>query len=164
MEYSVQGPDITQVLKDLERIQEGSSRATHEGIQECALVAERESQRNAPISPTRGQMNRQRKTRRRTRRKSRATSRPSPGRLVDSIEQQVMGDEASIFVSTNSPAGKYAEYIHDKKGKPGGWQKRGPGTKAKGNRADEKFIERAVMDNRKKYSEILEAHHRKVKT
>lgn len=36
------------------------------------------------------------------------------------------------------PGGKYALRIHDEKGKA--WRRRGPGTVAKGARADDKFI------------------------
>ena len=51
-------------------------------------------------------------------------------------------DHVSIMVPSNSPAGKYAGYIHDEKGSK--WFKRGVGTIAKGPQADEKFIPRAI--------------------
>ena len=50
-------------------------------------------------------------------------------------------DFVSIFVPSNSPGGKYAEKIHDKKGVQ--WRNRGPRTKQKGADADDKFIFRA---------------------
>lgn len=66
---------------------------------------------------------------------------------------------ATIYVAENgycrSPKGyNYAKRIHDEKGSK--WWKRGAGTIAKGARADEKFIERAVKDNADKYQGLIE--------
>jgi len=63
------------------------------------------------------------------------------GSLMRSITHEVGVDFVSIFVPSNSPGGKYAEKIHDKKGVD--WQNRGPRTKQKGSKADDKFIDRA---------------------
>ena len=81
------------------------------------------------------------------RRKPNASSRPMPGALQNSITMRNTSDRVEIFVPENSPAGKYAIYIHDMKNQIGGWRNRGSGTIAKGAQADEKFIERAIHDN-----------------
>ena len=62
----------------------------------------------------------------------------------------------SVFVASNSQAGRYARRIHDEKGVT--WRNRGPGTIAKGARADEKFIERAIKDNVQKFRDFIEHH------
>lgn len=65
----------------------------------------------------------------------------NPGGLERSIQFEHDAEHAAVFVASNAEAGAYAEIIHDKKGVK--WHERGPGTQAKGERADEKFIERA---------------------
>lgn len=47
-----------------------------------------------------------------------------------------------VKVPYSSPAGKYANYIHNLRYIK--WWKRGPGTMAKGRNAKEKFLDRAV--------------------
>lgn len=61
---------------------------------------------------------------------------------------------ATIFVATNSEAGKYAFRIHEQKGTA--WKNRGPGTIAKGSQADDKFIVRAINDTRPQQIAILQ--------
>ena len=112
-------------------------------IRQCGLHALRESKRNAPRSPTMKQRSATLVRKRRTKQKS------APGGLERSIVCDIMGDTAIIYVLQNSAAGKYARRIHDMKGKT--WWKRGAGTVAKGDRADEKFIYRALKDNAKAY-------------
>jgi hypothetical protein len=86
-------------------------------------------------------------------RNPRATSRPKPGGLTRSIGMTWDNTNATIFVATNSEAGKYAFRIHEEKGKT--WKNRGPGTVAKGPKADEKFITRAIADTQGKQLAIL---------
>lgn len=107
-----------------------------------ATMVEIRAKRNAPISPSLGQLAAQRTTTRKVSRKRRATSRPARGGLQNSIDSTYTGKQASVFVSANSPAGKYAYKIHEEKGQT--WHKRGPGTRAKGPAADHEFIKRAV--------------------
>ncbi len=75
-------------------------------------------------------------------------TRPAPGGLERSISNEVIisGDDvtANVFVASNSEAQGYAKKIHDEKGKS--WHRRGRGTINKGDRADDKFIARAVHD------------------
>lgn len=66
----------------------------------------------------------------------------------------------AVFVARNAEAGKYAKRIHDEKG--ASWQNRGPGTIAKGPRADELFISRALEDNRPKIDAIMADELKKV--
>lgn len=96
------------------------------------------------------------------RRKAGSHSRPAPGGLENSIQWRLVGrgarQDAEIYVAANAPAGKYAKRIHDEKGKS--WRNRGPGTVAKGARADDKFIERAVEKARKRLASIANTHLR----
>lgn len=136
---------------------------------------------NAPKSPTQAQLDATRKhdkkwlaaNRKRVRarlakkaaREGRVTGhhRPSPGGLEESVEFEVNAQklELSVFVADNSKARKYAKRIHDEKGVS--WKKRGPGTVAKGARADDKFIERALKENETHIGAIIEDEMRKVK-
>lgn len=83
----------------------------------------------------------------------RLTSWKNPGGLVRSIECESDEEHAAVFVASNAEAGEYAHIIHDMKGVK--WHERGPGTQAKGDRADEKFIERAQPDAVQKLNDYL---------
>lgn len=161
MEMSVELKGVPEALQTLRRVAKDGEAATGRALGRISLLVQREARKNAPKGPTRAQLNRRRKTRRKVTRNARATSRPSPGGLIASIEREVRGDEARIFVASNSRAGKYAYRIHELKNKPGGWRYRGPGTVAKGARADEKFIERAIVDERGNILDIIKSEHRK---
>ena len=98
-------------------------------------------------------------------RKKRASSGKAhavPGGLEKSIEAASIREGCSIFVASNSPAGKYAKRIHDEKGEK--WWKRGPGTVRKGAQADEKFIERALRDRAQQNINLIMGEILKVAT
>jgi len=86
-------------------------------------------------------------------------SRPMLAGLMQSIQSEVIKTRneinGSVFISENSAAKKYARKIHDEKFKT--WKWRGVGTQAKGERADHKFIERAMNASEKSISDILES-------
>lgn len=110
----------------------------------------REANANAPRSPTKKQHSK-------TLKRKRITARRQffPGGLEKSIAAETLPNgDVSVFVAKNSYAADYARYIHDEKGTR--WFKRGAGTVAKGARADEKFIERAVNDNAERYRKVYE--------
>ena len=140
--------ELERTLQNLRRVAPSACRVA---LQKCGAFAMREAKANAPKSPTMKILSATLKRKKRTSRKM------MPGGLEKSIEYKVAdnGKAVSIFVSSNSFAAKYAKRIHDDKGRT--WQKRGPGTVAKGARADEKFIERAIKDNVGKYAAIVEA-------
>lgn len=121
----------------------------HRALARCGAFAMREAKDNAPKSATMKQLSATLKRKKRTSRKM------MPGGLEKSIEYEILPGDAgcSVFVASNSFAAKYARRIHDEKGKT--WRNRGPGTVAKGARADEKFIERAIKDNVDKYTAIF---------
>lgn len=93
----------------------------------------------------------------RARRKAESHSRHAPGGLMASIQWRLRGKglstDAEVYVAANAEAGKYAKRIHDEKGKT--WRKRGPGTVAKGARADDKYILRAVQQAAKDFPELF---------
>lgn len=124
-------------------------------------LVQREAKKNAPKSPTMQELaNRSTGTQAqrdagKRRRNDRATSRPSPGGLEQSIEMRSNAMNAEVFVAANSSAGRYAWRIHEEKGET--WFRRGKGTIAKGDRADEKFIERALNDNAENIRKIAQS-------
>lgn len=136
-------------------IAESGKKATagvQRGMREIVKVVAKKAFDYAPRSPTRTIASATLKRNRRSK------SQRMPGGLEKSIRSEVLveGGEitGSVFIAANSPAGKYAKRIHDEKGKT--WWKRGPGTRAKGDKADEKFVERAIEDSRKYFQRIME--------
>lgn len=139
-----------------------------------AMLWQRESIRNANRSPTMAQMRAARgakwdaKGRKPTAKQKaaweasrdpRATSRAKPGGLERSIKAAsgvTWGTLAwaEVFVPSDSEAATYAVKIHDEKGRT--WRNRGVGTIAKGDRADEKFITRALEAESDKFRDIFD--------
>ncbi len=145
--------ELERTLQNLRRVAPSACRVA---LQKCGAFAMREAQENCPVSPTMKQLSATLK------RKKRTSQKTTPGNLKLSIAFDVSPDgmATSVFIPQNalcvSKKGfNYAKRIHDEKGRT--WQKRGPGTVAKGARADEKFIERAIKDNVGKYTAIVEA-------
>lgn len=122
------------------------------GLGRIANACHAKSVDYAPRSPTRTVTSATLKVKRRSK------AQRTPGGLERSIEKEVgmRGNTptAAIFIAANAPAGDYAKRIHDEKGIT--WWNRGPGTKAKGDQADEKFIERAIRDSREYFERILD--------
>ena len=159
--------DVKRYLKDAN---EAVLKAAHRGTVRAGLLTARLARDYAPRSPSeaekraakrdprpakRGRLSRivkavkkwvDKHLRRKKRRASSGKAHAVPGGLEKSIDTESIREGCSIFVASNSPAGKYAKRIHDEKGKK--WWKRGPGTVRKGAQADEKFIERAVNARR----------------
>ncbi len=149
-------------------------KALERAMQDAGRQAHKDAIANAPRSPTAAQARAQRKSnwvakhgdgkasirafnkaqrQGKARRKANSHSRHAPGGLMKSIQWRMTGKgfalDAEIYVAANAEAGKYAKRIHDEKGKT--WRRRGPGTVAKGPRADDKFILRAVQQAAKKF-------------
>jgi len=163
MQIDITAPDVTKALQSLIQVPGDTMKHLRAAFTRIALLVQREAIRNAPRSPSQKVINALRKTRRKTTKKARAVSRANPGGLERSIMQEVTSapDEVSgsVYVAANGEAGKYAERIHDQKGLT--WSKLGPGTIQKGSRADEKFIERAVMENEAGMITIIESEIKK---
>lgn len=151
----IHGTDL--LLNALAKLPREARKAGERAIWRATELVHRESKLNAPRSPTQSQKNKLRKTRRDTRKQRKATAftRAKPGGLERSIENSIDSDGLTgrVYVAANSEGSKYAVRIHDEKGKT--WHKRGPGTVAKGERADAKFIERALNDSRNAIDEII---------
>lgn len=121
----------------------------------------------APVSPTQAQIDQARAKRKgvkvskvaKARRRRKTKTKPEPGGLERSISATVdqFGEDinACCYVRTPSDAQAYANVIHNEKGKR--WHNRGLGTRAKGDKADEKFIERARDDNLLRYFSKMDA-------
>lgn len=151
-------PDVVDtrgVLDMLRQFPKQARKGAVAGVRKACLIVHREAVRNAPISPTNNQYSKAV-----LKRKKRTSRRLHPGGLSRSIEWDARDMEGAVFVASNSEAARYAKRIHDEKGKT--WHKRGPGTVAKGARADDKFIERAVRDNERLIDGIIESEMRRV--
>jgi len=147
----IQGLDaVNAALRNLTKV---APQAARRAMSRCGLIAVREAKANAPRSPTMKQHSATLK------RKKRTARRMLPGGLEKSIEFEATETGCSVFVASNSQAGRYARRIHDEKGVT--WRNRGPGTIAKGARADEKFIERAIRDNAQNFAHIIDDELRK---
>lgn len=129
---------------------QGVRGATHE----IGKLVKRTASDYAPKSPTQQVKTRVRKTKRATSKNPRATSGRTPGGLERSIAFEAETKHVDIFVPAQSEAADYAAIIHDMKGVK--WRNRGPGTIAKGAKADEKFIIRAIEDNEANIDRIIE--------
>jgi hypothetical protein len=81
------------------------------------------------------------------------TNKPMPGGLMRSITVRSTEHMVEVFVPSNSPAGSYAFKMHEEKGSR--WKERGPGTQAKGPKADDKFITRAATDKKGEFIAII---------
>lgn len=106
------------------------------------------AKRNAPRSPTKGQIIKTLK------RKKTTDRNPTPGGLEKSITVFVDPHSVSVGIPSGKNVDDYAERIHDEKYIT--WRNRGPGTVAKGNRADEKFIARAVDDRQSATNTVVD--------
>ena len=147
----IQGIDaVNAAIRNLSKV---APTAARRAMARCGLVAVREAKANAPKSPTMKQHSATLK------RKKRTARRLMPGGLERSIAYEASETGCSVFVAANSEAGRYAKRIHDEKGMT--WRNRGAGTIAKGPRADEKFIERAIRDNARNFALIIDDELRK---
>lgn len=143
--------EVERFLREARKIGE---HVVSKGLTRCGRLVVNEAKKNAPISPTKKQYSATLVRKKRTSRRG-----FTPGGLVKSIQFEVKDGTCTVFVGKSSPAGKYARYIHDEKGKR--WWMRGPGTIAKGKRADEKFITRALKDCDRDIGRILTDELRK---
>ena len=141
---------LDELTRALSRFPQRLAAARSRAGARIGLHCVREAKANAPRSPTKKQHSK-------TLKRKRITARRQffPGGLEKSIAAETLANgDVSVFVAKNSYAADYARYIHDEKGTR--WFKRGAGTVAKGARADEKFIERAVNDNAERYRKVYE--------
>jgi len=160
--------------------------AVRRGLTTAAKIIKDEAVGNAPRSPTQSQITQNLKCSKPTRkkgpngeemllcvhpktgkpfyrkrgRKANATSRAAPGGLERSITYRVWDNyEASVFVASNSEAGKYAGFIHD------GTYNLGIGSvakKSRGKNVGNTFIERAGQANEGLAFQKVEEELRKV--
>lgn len=93
--------------------------------------------------------------------------RTMPGGLRASIESKVEGDEGIVFVAANAHGVKYATYIHDKRvpgprpGPKGTWSNLGIRSKTLGTKVGDKFILRAILDNKDRNGKLIDVAIRK---
>lgn len=163
------------IVKEVAKAHKAHVSAIRGALNATAREMHRDAIRNAPRSPTAAQARAARKAKWQAkhgntkgfakaqaagikRRKPDSHSRAMPGGLERSIKWEMKGSglssDAEIFVAANAEAGKYAKYIHDEKWKK--WRNRGVGTIGKGERADDKYIERAVKGKEGLYKQNLD--------
>ena len=147
----IQGLDaVNAAIRDLSKV---APTAARRALLDTGQMLVHEAFLNAPKSPTMKRLSATLK------RKKRTTRRLMPGGLERSIRFESNDSTCSVFVASNAEAGRYAKRIHDEKGIT--WRNRGTGTIAKGPRADEKFIERAIRDNLPKIQQAFDDEVRK---
>lgn len=170
---------LQQFLVALKKGAPAVQKAVERAMQDAGKQAWKDAVANAPKSPTDAQAKAHRKRDwvakhgsgrasirafnryqdfGKARRNPNSHSRRAPGGLERSIQWRLRGKgysiDAEVYVAANAEAGKYAKRIHDEKGKT--WRKRGPGTVAKGPRADDKYIQRAVQKAAKEFPARLQ--------
>jgi len=117
-------------------------------LKKVGVLVQGLARKYSPESPTIGMYARQNKSGVTNRKRSSITT----GSLRDSITSKVGKGFVSIFVPSNSRAGKYAEKVHSKTG-INEW---GPRTKQKGSKAKEEYIYRAFADSTKEIDALLD--------
>ena len=164
----VQGFHMPDVTKDTQMV----SRLVDDAVERAAkwIAGDWMSQAAhtyAPVSPTQAQIDQERAKRKgvkvskvaKARRRRKTKNKPEPGGLERSITATVEGighdTNVSCYVRLPSEAQAYANVIHNQKGTR--WKNRGIGTRAKGEKADEKFIERARDENIQRYFRKMDA-------
>lgn len=157
MEITVEIENADKLCALVSRYGRQVSQAVGRGMRRIANMVAKRAFDYAPKSPTRTIASATLKVQRRSK------SQRTPGGLEKSIRAEVNitggNTEASVFIASTAPAGKYAKRIHDEKGVT--WWRRGPGTIAKGDQADHKFIERAIKDTQSVFVPIMESEIRK---
>lgn len=163
-----QNDNSAEVIRELDRLRDLTKRGAANAMRRIGGIVQSLAIEYAPKGPTQQELERLRKAEWKLRgkkpsgaqkaawkasRKANSHSRPAPGSLMQSISMTSDATNATIFVASNSAAGKYAFRIHEQKGTA--WKNRGPGTIAKGSKADEKFITRAIVDTRPQQIAIL---------
>ena len=179
----IRGVDrITKMLHDLQR---AVPQAAHNALVRAAGWVHKAAVQNAPISPRQEQLDKSLsvwkvsrrkgaggaallmrkggdgKVRYRKRGRKADAVRAMPGGLEQSIGFSASGLEAKVFVAANSPAGKYAAYIHDRRHQKPGWENLGIGSSNKrpehpGREVGGKFIKRAIRDNQDNITKIIQ--------
>lgn len=149
-DFRIDARQLKRLDKSLSKAGKDYRKGAKRFLKEIGSMIQILASKYAPISPNKGQYKRTLKGGKTTRANTSFTS----GALQDAIIFEVGKDQVSIGVPSNTPAGKYAEKIHEEKGKS--WKKRGVATVAKGPKADEKYIYRAADDRADKVDELLD--------
>ncbi len=148
-DFTIDAGQLRRLEKSLSKAGVDFKKGTKRFLTKIGVAVQGKAKEYSPESPTKSMyaaMNKSGVTKRKA-------SSITTGSLRNSITMQAKSDSVSIFVPANSKAGEYAEKIHDKKGSA--WQNRGPRTKQKGPKADEKFIYRAYADTKKEQDAFI---------
>lgn len=148
--FTVDSRQLKRLNKSLSKAGVKFEKGTTRLLKKIGVVVQGLAFKYSPESPSRAQYAAQNKSGVTRRSASSITSRS----LRDSITMKAGKDSVSIFVPSNSRAGKYAEKIHDEKGSS--WQKRGVRTRQKGSKSDDKYIYRAYDDSEKEQSALVD--------
>jgi len=145
----IETKDIERVTKDLSRFSKQISKDTQRGLEEIGRIVETEAKKRTPVSPTKSQAD---SDARYNYKRGRA-----PGTLQNSINL-IKGKGFVVVGVLHGAALKYASFIHNGQGKPGGWKNIGPGSRAKGSTVvvGGKFIDRAYEENEDDLNEIMD--------
>ena len=138
--------ELQKLMRRIARVSKHNPGKIKKMFKKIGAIVQGASKAYAPRSPTKAEYVSTLKGGR-TRR---ATSSFTTGNLKKSITVDVKNDRVEIGVPANSPAGKYAEKMHDEKGKT--WNKLG---KHNDGKATDKFIFKAYIDSEKEIESEL---------
>ena len=147
-DFKIDASQLKRLDRSLSKANVSFKRGVKAFLKKVGVIVLGLARKYAPESPTLAQyasMNKSGKTKRKV---------STTGSLRDSIRTDLGADYVSINVPSNSRGGKYAEKIHDEKGKS--WKKRGIRTREKGSKADEKYIYRAAEDSEKEMDALID--------
>ena len=149
-DFRIDARQLKSLDRQLARAGVDFRKGTNRLLKKIGVLVLGQARKNAPESPTLGQYARMNKSGKTKRKASSITT----GSLRDSIRTDLGKDSVSINVPANSRGGKYAEKMHDEKGKT--WKNRGPRTKEKGSQAGDKYIYRAAEDVGKEVDTLID--------
>ena len=146
-DVTIDDRELVRLMKKLRKASKGNQKIINKMFKKIGAIILGVSRAYAPRSMTKGEYLSTLKggvTKRNT-------SSFTTGNLKKSITVEVKSDRVEIGVPSNSPAGKYAEKMHDEKGRSWrrlGWQN--------DQKATDKFIFKAFADKRREINKEVE--------
>ena len=148
MSISVNTSELKRLERSMKREGKDFGKASQRMLKKLGVWVHGKARELCPESPTVGQYAQMNKSGKTARNRTSITT----GSLRDSITMEEGRLKVDIGVPGNSRGGKYAEKMHDEKGKT--WDELGPRSKQKG--ATDKFIYKAADDSKKVQAELID--------
>ena len=139
-DVTINDKELTLLMKKIAKASKQNPRIIKKMLKKVGAIVQGQARKYAPRSKTKSEYVATLKRGKTKRKTSSFTSR----NLQKSITSEVKKSSVEIGVPSNSPAGKYAEKIHDERGQS--WNKIGDQNTSK---ATDKYIFKAFADSRK---------------